>query len=315
MEIGPLEATLKRQEVDEVIVNKVLRFAQSKETFTIKELFAAYPDNPEAYLRYAVVNLRIDGKLFMFGNKRGAYYSCSPGAIKQGESQEETDQNNSEVKTKVLASIKKVTGWFKRPQLEGLDEYYPQQIIGALKELVEDGICETQGSFRWTEYRLKNSNASILEPPPKPSNGKVLEAKEIVLAFIKEQKVTTVPIIIDRLKLARYVVVQALEQLEDEEEIYHEGIKRSSKYIHKDVSTSEVEDISDTLREQRRISSIVDELSAFMENHECGAVSCTNRGDCYSIRFFVDGIMKNELRYETLDKMLHGIMSLTEVKD
>lgn len=65
----------ERKEVALEIEQKVLKFAQNHEKFTTKQLFEAYPNNPEFILRYALNNLRFDNTIHVYGTKRSTFYS------------------------------------------------------------------------------------------------------------------------------------------------------------------------------------------------------------------------------------------------
>lgn len=300
---------LQRKEVDSVIEEKILRFAKERETFTTKELFEANPNIQEFLLRYALNNLRIDEKVFMFGNKRGAYYSTKKDCVKTGDQELDSEADNqslNDLVNLVFAKASNFDGWFARPQIQ-IENVYPAQIIEALKKLEEAGKIEIQGKLRWTQYRVIDPNR-IEEKVEKP----VSSAKDQVLEFIKKNKVTTVPILIDKLELQRYAVVAALKELEEEEEIYHDGIKKSSKYIHKDVDYSEVEKLVSELCEQRLIPTVIDELSAFLEGHQNCAISMLQRGEKFVIRFINDGICLKEKDFPTLDEMIAAVYKMTE---
>ena len=58
-----------------------------------------------------------------------------------------------------------------------------------------------------------------------------------------------------------------------EEIIYHEGIKKSSKYIYHTVNSVEVEKIVHQLNEERKLDQQIDELSEFLIYEETAAIS------------------------------------------
>ena len=137
--------TLSYKEVSPEITEKVLRLAMGRETFSIKDVFEANPNNPEFQLRYALNNLRLAGKIFKFGEKRGAYYSIH-------NEEEKANPENGDLRTALLAEIKKHSGrWFKRTDLK-LDDHSVPNILLEMKKLIDESVIDKRGELRWTEY-------------------------------------------------------------------------------------------------------------------------------------------------------------------
>jgi len=145
------------------IETKVFEFAKLNKTFTTKELFEKYPNNPEFVLRYALNNLRINNKIQMYGNKRGSFYSVDFNLEVDSHSNKpskENDQINLQsIKEKILSQSNKFTSWFKRPDLN-LEEPI-NEILVALKELESEKKLTIRGVARWTEYHFGEVSAEV----------------------------------------------------------------------------------------------------------------------------------------------------------
>jgi hypothetical protein len=317
-----MEPLVKKEVPDELLI-KVMRFAKEHDTFTTKQLFEAYPNNQEFLLRYAIQNLRIEEKIYMFGNKRGAYYSINPNAGSEKEDLEPADPDkpnsyaSKEVKELILAEAKKRNGlYFKRSEL-GLEEKYPiHVVIASMKQLIEDGELEVQGIRRWTEYRYsKGTEKPVTQDKPTEKNidGNF---EEKLLNYIIKAKVVTIPMLVEHFDMQRYNIIPALDSLVEKEEIYHEGNKRSSKYIHKDVPYTQVEKIVDELTEDRKITAQIDALSEFLYADEFSSVGIgLNREDKFELKFIHSGMIINRKTFDTLALGLTELKELTTVKE
>lgn len=312
---------LIQKDVPEEIMLKVLRFAEKHDTFTTKQLFETYPNNQEFLLRYAVQNLRIEEKVFKFGNKRGAYYSMNPniGPEKDDNQGEVTSGNsyaNREVKQIILEEAKKRNGnYFKRSDL-GLESKYPiHVIIASVKQLVEEKELEVQGIRRWTEYRYsKGENKSEKTPQQEKKNNSNFENE--ILNYIIVTKVVTIPMLIEKFNTQRYNIIPALDSLVEKEEIYHEGNKRSSKYIYKDVPCDQVDKIIDQLTEERKITQTIDALSEFLFSDEFTSIGIGfNRNDKFEIKFISNGQIVKKTMFDTIEDGFSGIKELIKIKD
>lgn len=324
-----MDTGLKRQPVDDIVIEKILKFATTKETFTTKELFAQYPNNPELILRYGLNNLRIDEKIFMYGNKKGAYYSLKKELNTEKNIDKEKEQ--STIKDIVLNKVKLINGWFKTVDLNLTEKYGHITVLNTLHELNKNGLVIIRGAKRWTEYRFNNGQPDPDEPKETPIKKEKIDPeipkenqqpsqrqdlKDKILNFIKKNKVVTIPMLIDELNEHRYIIMPYVTKLEQEEEIYHEGHKRSSKYIYKDVSCSEVEEITRQLLEDKKIDQQIDMLSHTL---------CSNESVCFSIGFNSDnsfhikqienGTKVSDITYQTMNEGLIAFKKLTEIVD
>jgi len=301
---------LVRREVPQEMMDKVLKFAQANERFTTKELFTKFENNPEFLLRYALNNLRIDKAILMYGNKRGSFYSTNFNLSAGESSATEPGSSSSDLKTRILELAKKQSGWFARTDL-GIDDVSIPAILTIIKELIEEKQLESQGALRWTKYRIFNAEAIAEEDEEVTSS----DIYSDILDFIKKRKVVTIPMIIDELEFSRVDIVNVLSRLEDQEEIYHEGIKKSSKYIYKTVQSDEVETIMAQLSKERKIEERIDDLSSFLVSEEATAMSIgLDENEIMQVKFMRNGSINRLEKFEDLLNGLKFIYGLTEMK-
>ena len=306
---------LEYKELPPGIEEKILSFAQLHKTFTTTQLFEQYPNNPSFILRYGLNNLRIKKQIFMHGLKRGAFYSL----LSEEEKEEErivpdkqiAKNNNIEIiKGKILEQQTKFATWFKRTDLNLYDAI--PEILAALKELEAEKKITIRGTARWTEYFFG-------EPSPGDMVTSKIEnqsdLKSQILQFIKKQKVVTIPILVDELNLQRYQIIPFVEELILEEEIWHEGIKKGSKYIYKDVPSNEVESILSKLNEERKIDEQIDELSEFLisgENATCIGIGI-GKNEKFEIKMMKNGTIVYRQEYENFQDGFKKIHDMTTV--
>lgn len=303
--------SLDKKEVPEEFESKILAFAQTKDTFTTKDVFQKFENNPEFLLRYALNNLRIDNKICMYGNKKGAYYSVNFNLSETVEGQDSPKPDNSDLKQRILDLSSKLTGWFSRTDLKIEDVSIPV-VLSAIKELVQEEKLDIQGELRWTKYRLVTEE-SEKEEEELSSSG----AYSDILDFIKKRKVVTVPMIIEELEMPRYDIIEILNKLCEDEEIYHEGVKKASKYIYKTVLSHELEKITDQLKQDRKVEQRIDELSRFLIcDEEYTAISIgMNTDEVLQVKFLQNGITSRLEQFEDLTKGIKFIYQLTDVKN
>lgn len=300
--------SLDKKDVPEEMEQKILTFAQTKETFTTKEVFEKFPNNPEFLLRYALNNMRIDNKICMYGNKRGAFYSTNFNLSGGSEPQAESNDDSSELKVRILELATKQTGWFARTDLNIEKESVPT-VLQAIKQLIEEKKLESQGSMRWTRYRIVSEESE----EDNSSN----DLRSDILDFIKKHKVVTIPMITEELEVPRYDIVEALKKLCEEEEIYHEGVKKASKYIYKTVLSHELESMTMQLNQERRVEQRIDELSRFLIcDEESTAVSIgLNSDEVLQIKFLKNGTSNRTEKFDDMFKGIKFIYELTDVKN
>jgi hypothetical protein len=296
---------IEKKDIPIELEEKILKFASTKETFTTKDLFEKYPNNPEFVLRYALNNLRIENHIQMYGTKRGSYYSINFNLKEEsGEVSSTSNTSNSDLKQRILDLSEKFPGWWARTEL-GIDDVSVPNILSSIKELIEEKKVESQGSLRWTKYRLVGKGDSESEEVKESKNDTPSNNYSDILDFIKKRKVVTIPMIID-----------VLNKLCNEEEIYHEGIRKSSKYIYKTVSCNEVESIMIELNKERRIEERIDELSNFLISDEATAISIgLNKDDVFQIKFIKNGTISNLKKFDNIKDGIDFVYGLTNVKN
>ena len=139
----------ERKEVAPEIEQKVLKFAQDNEKFTTKQLFEAYPNNPEFILRYALNNLRLDNKIHSYGSKRSSFYSIKadlpleePPPLPEGPSYEEEIPKVIKER-KVITTSQLVTelGFTSRVR-----------VARVLNDLIDKELIYTEGVKRCRKY-------------------------------------------------------------------------------------------------------------------------------------------------------------------
>ena len=140
------------------------------------------------------------------------------------------------------------------------------------------------------------------------------ELKLKVLEFIIQKKVVTVPMVMETLELQRYVVVPILEVLCREEEIWHEGVKKASKYVYKNVDIKHVDTIAQQNREeiiQEKLKPI-DHLSADLAgNIRVHTYFNTDLGK-HQLKFMRDGSRIKVLDFDTPEDIANFLMDATE---
>lgn len=317
-----MEQEQNQLNVPQEIIDKIIRFSDKNDTFTTKQLFETYPNNPEHLLRSGLVILRNQQKVYMYGNKRGAYYSKNKDIDTNAVVANSEHVKSSTVinlKDIIIEKAKKFNGnWFKRPDLVINDAPIPS-VIESLKDLIAEGKIDVRGAKRWTEYRIScsDNNKVITEDDdhkdiPQSSN----EAKENILNFIKEKRIVTIPMLIDKLEIQRYVIVKVLDELVEQEEIWHEGIKKSSKYIYKTVNASEIDEIVNQLQEDKSIVTSIDELSSFLHSDDNTVITIGNNTKQEPVITFIKyGEKIHEIKFKNMEELIESIYNLTEIKN
>lgn len=310
---------LEYKEVSQEIMQKVINFVTTHKTFTTKELFLAYPNNQEFLLRYALNNLRIEKKVYMQGNKKGAIYLTAPDLILNTDYAPLTVSNNSanyNLQERVLALAQSLGGWFTRPELK-IEDVSPPIVISALQSLINNKKLQSRGVRRWTQYALPHVSADIINDHTKDV---IIEEDSqqynLVLEYIKKHKVVTVPILIEALDLQRNEIVAILQQLCEKEEIWHEGIKKSSKYMYKDIDSSKMNEYLTQLNRDRKLDQRIDALSQFLINdNTCSVIFGADKNGDFSIKFIKNADIVKEERCNNVTDCLSMVKLMTEIVD
>jgi (2Fe-2S) ferredoxin len=252
----------------------------------------------------------------MYGNKKGAFYSTNFNLV-EDDSNSNSNTDNSDLKQRILDLSSKFTGWFSRTDLKIEDVSIPV-VLSAIKELVQEKKLDIQGELRWTKYRFVTDETE--EEEEEEEEEEDLSSSSLysdILDFIKKHKVVTIPMIIEELGVQRHNVVEVLGKLCEDEEIYHEGIKKASKYIYKTVNDSEVERLVDQLKQDRKVERRIDELSNFLIcEEEYTAVSIgLDANEVLQVKFLRNGVSDRLEKFEDLSAGIKFIYHLTDIKN
>ena len=255
----------KSDELSPKLIIEVENFVADKRDFSSSDLFAALPGHPDHILRKVLVHLRDDkGTLFLHGHGKTSIWSKH---AELPEEEETPDEKVDSLKEEVLKFAQENLRWFKRSELDKiLEENSAYEIRQALFSLMDDGEIQMRGEKRSTEYAYYE----VLDAEEGEEEEVEIKAdpvlKEKLLDHIKTAGVITVPDLIKKFELARNVIMIVLRELEDEEEIYHEGIKKTSRYIHKDTPTSKVDVILKENKDEKKefVDKSIDKLSTYL---------------------------------------------------
>ena len=307
---------IEHKDIPVEIEDKIFKFASTQERFTTKDIFEKYPNNPEFILRSALNNLRIENRIQMYGAKKGSFYSINFNLKEKNEEVSSTSNtSNSDLKQRILDLAEKFPGWWARTEL-GIDDVSIPNILFSIKELIEEKKVESQGSLRWTKYRLIGKGDSESEEVKEIKNDIPSDNYTDILDLIKKRKIVTIPMVIEELELSRTEIIDVLNKLCNEEEIYHEGIRKSSKYIYKTVSCNEVESIMEELSKERRIEERIDELSNFLISDEATAISIgLDKDDIFQIKFMKNGTISLLKKFKEIKDGIDFMFGLTNVKN
>ena len=161
------------------------------------------------------------------------------------------------------------------------------EIRQALYGLMDDGEIQMRGERRSTEYAYNE----VVDTEETVEEGEVKAdpiLKQNILAHITSARVVTIPQLIEKFDIARANIVLALRELEEEGEIYHEGVKKTSKYIHKDVPPSVADNIVKEIREEKKeerlVEKPIDELSALLRSNSAVYITFINETQRYELR-------------------------------
>lgn len=276
----------KEDELNPLLISEVETFVLGRQEFSSSDLFSTFPGHQEHILRKILIFLRDEKKMIhLHGHGKSSIWSQHSELPDTSNEEEEIDQ---ELTAKILDFAKLNMRWFKRSELDNLFEASAYDVRQALYGLMDDGEIQMRGEKRSTEYAY----CEVIDTVDETEEGEQKAdpvLKQNVLAHIEASRIVTIPQLIEKFDTARPNIVLALRELEEEGEIYHEGIKKTSKYIHKNVPTSAAESIAKEIREEKKdeeraIKKPVDELSSLLR---CNSA-------VYII--FIDGTQKYELR-------------------
>lgn len=276
----------KEDELNPVLIAEVKTFVLGRQEFSSSDLFSTFPGHQEHILRKILIFLRDEEKMIhLHGHGKSSIWSQHSELPDTGEEEEEIDQ---ELTAKILDFAKTNMRWFKRSELDSLFEATAYDVRQALYGLMDDGEIQMRGEKRSTEYAY----CEVIDTEETTEEGEQKAdpvLKQNILAHIEATRIVTIPQLIEKFDTARPNIVLALRELEEEGEIYHEGIKKTSKYIHKNVPPSATESIAKEIREEKKdeervIEKPVDELSSLLRRNSAVYI------------IFIDQTQKYELR-------------------
>jgi transcription initiation factor IIE alpha subunit len=277
----------KEDELNPLLISEVEAFVLGRQEFSSSDLFSTFPGHQEHILRKILIFLRDEKKMiYLHGHGKSSIWSQYS---ELPDTSEEKEEINQELTAKILDFAKRNMRWFKRSELDNLFEASAYDVRQALYSLMDDGEIQMRGEKRSTEYAYCEVIDTVNETEEEGERKADPVLKQNILAHIEASRIVTIPQLIEKFDTARPNIVLALRELEEEGEIYHEGIKKTSKYIHKNVSPSAAESIAKEIREEKKdeeraIEKPIDELSSLLR---CNSA-------VYII--FIDGTQKYELR-------------------
>jgi predicted transcriptional regulator len=305
----------KDDELNPALIKVVEQFILSRKEFSSSDLFAALPNYQEHILRKVLIFLRDDkGILHLHGHGKSSIWSQHSELPEDPPVNEEI---NMELRSKILDFAKSNARWFKRSELDDLFEASAYEIRQTLYGLMDDGEIQMRGERRSTEYAYCEVTDEIPENEDEETKADQ-ELKLKVLELINELKVVTVPQLIEKLNKARSDIVLALRELEENGEIYHEGIKKSSRYIHKDVPVTKADTIIKEIREEKKEEKLlekpINELSALLRVNSAVYIIFINNTQMYELRTvnILAGGTKTLLASKNAEEVTEHLFTLTK---
>ena len=114
------------------------------------------------------------------------------------------------------------------------------------------------------------------------------ELSKNILAHIESVGVVTIPQLIEKFSVARTHIVRCLRELEEQEQIYHEGMKKTSRYIHKDHTEVKNEDKPKAAKtndpETLVAAKAIDRLSSLLLVNSAVYITFINASKKYELR-------------------------------
>ena len=274
----------KNDEINPDLINEIRTFVLNRNDFSSSDVFATFPNVQEHILRKILIFLRDEEKIIhLHGHGKSSIWS------KHNELPDEEipEEINQELSSKILDFAKSNLRWFKRSELDNLFEVTPYEIRQALYSLMDDGEIQIRGEKRSTEYAY----CEVLDTVEEIEEGEVKAdpvLKNKIFTLITEARVVTIPQLIEKFDSARTSIVLALRELEEAGEIYHEGVKKTSRYIHKDVPVTAADTITKEIREEKKVEKVIfqpiDELSKLLHYSSAVYITFINEKLRYELR-------------------------------
>ena len=312
------EAEVDTEEISPKLIEEVEKFIANRQEFVSSDLFAHLPNHPDHILRKVLVYLRDEkGIVFLHGHGKSSIWS----KFKELPEEEEQDEQPSELKELILKFAKANPRWFKRSELDDIIDASAYEIRNALYDLMSDGEIQMRGERRSTEYAY----AEVVDEEEIADEGGEHKAdpelKKIVFAHFEEVGVLTIPLLIEKFSVPRIKMVEVLRELEVEEQIYHEGIKKTSRYIHKDVTEDKVIKIIKEQKNEKEEGKIfdkpIDRLSTLFLVNSTVYITYVNSSKKYELRAIGKNYSggKTLFAHENPEEVIAELFSLTKGVD
>jgi hypothetical protein len=305
----------KDDELNPQLIKVVEQFVMSRKEFSSSDLFTALPNYQEHILRKVLIFLRDEkGILHLHGHGKSSIWSQHSELPEEAPINEEI---NMELRSKILDFAKANARWFKRSELDDMFEASAYEVRQTLYGLMDDGEIQMRGERRSTEYAY----CEVVDEAPQDEDEEIKAdpiIKQNVLALINELKVVTIPQLIEKLNEARPNIALALRELEEAGEIYHEGVKKSSRYIHKDVPINKADTIVKEIREEKKEEKLlekpIDELSALLRVNSAVYIIFINDTRMYELRTvnILAGGTKTLLASKNAEEVCEKMLQLTK---
>ena len=307
----------EEEELSPKLIAAVEKFVLSKQDFTSSEVFTEFPNHPEHIVRKVLVYLRDDkGIIFLRGHGKASIWSQHEVPLEAPIIEEET---SNDLKDEILKFAKTNLRWFKRSELDDIIDSSPYELRQALYSLMDDGEIQMRGERRTTEYaycEVLDGAESITEEEEDQEIPADPELTRKILEHIIKVGVVTIPQLVLQLNETRANIKQSLKALENQEEIYHEGIKKSSKYIHKNITPTKADVIVKENRDEKEVikEKAIDELSALLLRNSAVYVMYSNSSSKYELRCTnpIQGGPRIIFASEDPESVLNKLMSMTK---
>ena len=303
------------EELSPRLLQEVKEFILSRRDFCSSDLFAYLPKYQEHILRKALVYFRDEEEiLHLHGHGKSSIWSQHE---ELPDKEEEIEEAN-DLKSLILEFAKTNLRWFKRAEIDELiPDVNSYEIRKTLYELMDDGDIQMRGEKRATEYAyyevVTTDESEEVEKIANPN------LKNNILDYIKTIGIVTVPQLITKFEVARSEIILALQELEEDEEIYHEGIKKSSRYLHKDVTETKAITILKEQREEKKElptqDAAIDQLSSLLIMYSAVYITFINESMKYELRCVsaLKGGVKVLFASENADEVIQHMFDLTNI--
>lgn len=192
---------------------------------TTSEIIQKFSNIKEYLIKQEIQVLRNTEKIFMHGNKRGAYYNLNKEEETKIKSNESSDDNETLIFNYFINNKKWITKKEVADALK-LDEVIVKNTI---RKLVDDYAVSMRGSFRWAEYCHADYEEDLEDELGEGEASSELEEK--ISTYFRTNLAANVPQLMEHFDVSRFEITKVLKNLIEQEFIYKDGVKKSTKYI------------------------------------------------------------------------------------